>query len=180
VEDARAETAHEGVRVLHAIEVNRVVDAAQYPHRRRIVADIAERVRPDVVSYSAYDSTIVEQGGWGASYEAWEAATVPVFRAALRAIKRAWPGIAVYIGEFGFPENEAEFDVPDRDIGPMIQAVHDVALEEGCTHFLYWQVFDNEASIPHTYRGYWLQKPDGGESVAGAKFRAFTGTAPPN
>jgi hypothetical protein len=170
VEDARRETAHAGVTVLHAVELNRVVDAKSHPERRRILRDIARRVRPDVISYSAYDSTIVDQGGWGANQAAWEAATEPVFRRALRSIKAAFPGTPLYVGEFGYPENEAP---GTNDVPAMIQLTHDVAEEEGCTHLLYWQVFDNEVGGggPGTYRGYWLVEPGGAVSDSGSKMQ---------
>ena len=154
-------------KVLYAFEANRVLDSRIFPHRRRILRDIAKRVQPDVISWSAYDGTIVQQGGWGASLEAWEAATVPVMKKCLRAIKAAFPGVPVYIGEFGFPEG-VELP-PGRDVGAMIQVVYDVALAEGVTILLYWQVFDNEESSPGVPRGFFTVKPDGSTSVAGAK-----------
>ena len=154
-------------RVLYAFEANRVLDARLFPHRRRILRDIAKRVQPDMISWSAYDGTIVQQGGWGADLAAWEAATVPVMRKCLRAIKAAFPGIPVYIGEFGFPEG-VELP-PGRDVGAMIQVVYDVALEEGVEVLIYWQVFDNEETSPGVPRGFYTVKPDGSVSVAGAK-----------
>jgi hypothetical protein len=171
VQDARAETAHAGVTVLNAFEVNRVLDAVNYPHRRRILRDIASRLTPDMVSYSAYDSTIVDQGGWGADTAAWEAATTPAFTKAIKNIKAAFPGVPVYIGEFGFPENEATNDHPDNNIGDMIQVVNDVCVEQGVDSLLFWEVFDNEASVPYTYRGYWLLKPNGDESLSATKLQ---------
>jgi hypothetical protein len=168
VEDARRETPHSGVQVLHAIELNRVVDALSHPGRRRILRDISKRVRPDVVSYSAYDATIVDQGSWGVNQAAWEAATRPVFTRALRAIKAAFPDTPIQIGEFGYPENEAPVT---NDVPAMIQLTYDVALEEECLTFLYWEVFDNEPSAPYTYRGYWLVKPDGTISPSGLKMQ---------
>jgi hypothetical protein len=176
VEDARRETAHSGVTVLNAIELNRVVDAKAHGERRRILRDISKRVQPDVISYSAYDSTIVDQGGWGANQAAWEAATRPVFKSALRSIKAAFPGAILQIGEFGFPEHEPP---TDQDIAAMVQLVSDVAEEEGVEVFIYWQVFDNEVGGggPGTYRGFWLVEPDGSTSIAGAKMSALAGGA---
>ena len=173
VRDARAETAHSGVTVLNAFEVNRVVDARTYPHRRRILTDIAAKLQPDMVSYSAYDSTIVDQGGWNSNTATWQAATTPVFTQALRNIKTAFPGVPFYIGEFGYPENEGTNDHPSNDISSMLGATRDIALAEGCDMLLFWQVFDNEVSVPYTYRGFWLLKPDGSLTITGTKFQGF-------
>jgi hypothetical protein len=171
IEDARRETAHSNVKVLNCVEVNRVVDRKL--GRRRIVNSIAERVRPDMVSYSAYDSTIVLQGGWGANYAAWRAATEPVFREAVAAIKTAWPGVPWVLGEFGYPENE----VPaGGDVQQMLSDTIDWAEELGATHCLFWQVFDNEAGTPpDTYRGYWLQDADGNWTEAAQVLASYTG-----
>lgn len=177
VRDARQETAHSGVTVLNAFEVNRVFDARKYPHRRRILTDLASRLQPDAVSYSAYDSTIVDQGSWGADQAAWEAATVPVFTAALRFIKAAFPGVLLYIGEFGFPENEQTNDHPLNDTAQMVQVLNDVCVAEGVDSFIFWQAFDNESSVPYTYRGYWLRRPDGSLSLTGAKMQALAAGA---
>lgn len=166
IEDARAAVVSD-CTVLHAIELNRVNDARLFPHRRRILTDIASRVQPDVISYSAYDSTIVDQGSWGADLAAWTAATVPMLTKCLRAMQEAFPGVPIQVGEFGFPEG-AELP-PGRDVGDMIQVVYDICLAEGVTDFIYWEVFDNEETSPGVPRGYYTMKPDGTTSQAGAK-----------
>lgn len=170
VADARKATASD-CTILMAVELNRVVDARLYPHRRRILTDLARRITPDLVSFSAYDATIVDQGGWGASFAAWEAATTPVFTKALRSMQLAFPGVPIQIGEFGFPEG-VELP-PGRDVGAMIDVVHSIALAHGVTDFIYWQVFDNEETSPGVPRGFYTVKPDGTTSVAGAAMAAL-------
>lgn len=172
VQDARAAVAHTNVDAIHAVELNRVVDA-RLMNRRRILTDLAGRIKPDAVSFSAYDATIVDQGGWGANQAAWEAATEPVLTRALRNIKAAFPGTPLYVGEFGFPENEATNDHPLNNVIEMIELVERVCRTEECTHLLYWQVFDNESSVPYTYRGYWLQKPNGDPTLASQAMGSF-------
>jgi hypothetical protein len=166
---ARAATSSD-CTIQMAVEVNRVLDSRLYPHRRRILTDLAKRITPDVISYSAYDSTIVDQGSWGASYYAWRTATVPAFTRALRAIKAAFPNTPIQVGEFGYPENEIPYGIDY--IANMIQDTNDVALSEGVQNFIFWQVFDNEVGGggPGTYRGYWFVKPDGTLSVSGQRF----------
>jgi len=170
VSDARKATASD-CQILMAVELNRVVDARLYPHRRRILTDLARRITPDLISFSAYDATIVDQGSWGANLAAWTAATTPVFTKALRAIQLAFPGVPIQIGEFGFPEG-IELP-PGRDVGAMIAVVHSIALAAGVTDFIYWQVFDNEETSPGVPRGFYTVKPDGTTSVAGAKMIAL-------
>lgn len=169
VEDARRETAHRNVTVLHAVEMNRVLDARAYPHRRRILTDISRVLQPDMVSWSAYDGTIVDQGGWNANQAAWEAATEPTIRRAISLMKAYFPGVPWYVGEFGFPELEAQFERPSHNVANMIGLFHDICEAEGCKYFIYWQAFDNEANPSYTYRGYWLKRNDGTKSIAGAK-----------
>lgn len=173
VADARAQTAHSNVTVLNAFEVNRVVDSRNYPHRRRILTDIASRFTPDIVSYSAYDASIVDQGSWNSNTATWEAATIPMFTNALRYIKSKFPGVPFYIGEFGFPENEGTNDHPANDITVMINDIRNICVSEGADMLLFWQVFDNEVSVPYTYRGFWLVKTDGSLSISGNKFQQF-------
>ena len=173
VSDAMRDTAHINVSVRHAIEVNRVLDAVAQPHLPRMLTSIAERVTPDIVSYSAYDSTIADYG-WAANHATWTANCETYFPKALRAIKRAWPGVPMQIGEFGYPENEAEFDhTPSRPVDEMIQTTYDIALDEGVETFIYWEVFDNETHGTYTYRGYWLFDNLGTKTVAGTKMEAL-------
>lgn len=170
VEAARRTTPSDCL-VLHAVEANRVVDARLKPHLRRICRDVFSRVRPDVVNYSAYDGTIVDQGGWGADLTAWTAATTPVFTKALRTLKAAFPGVPLMIGEFGFPEG-AELPV-GRNVGDMINVVHAIALSEGVDTLIYWQVFDNEETSPSVPRGFYIVKPDGSSSQASSALVAL-------
>lgn len=169
VSDARAETAHVNVTVLNAFEVNRVLDAKDRPDARRIIYDLSKRFTPDVLSYSAYDSTIVKTG-WGASQAAWEAACDEYYNLAFDIMQDAFPGVPIQIGEFGFPENEAP---ETNDVSAMIDKVREISLARGATHLIYWEVFDNEPSVEHTYRGYWLRKPNGDLSLAGERFQTY-------
>lgn len=169
VSDARAATPHSNVNVYMCVELNRTYDP---PNLRRILYNLPKLINPDVISYSAYDRTIV-QYGWTANQATWEAAYVPSFTKGLRLIKKAYPNALLMIGEYGFPENEAINDHPLLSVGDMIQTVYDICREEGVRWHVYWEVFDNEASIPYTYRGYWFRKPDGSLSIAGGKFEDF-------
>lgn len=170
VHDAVRDTAHSNVSVRMAFEVNRVLDVKDAPAKVRILNTLSRRFVPDIVSYSAYDSTIVATG-WGSNQADWENKCTVQFTKALNLIKHYWPGVAIQIGEFGFPENEATEHT--NDVRLMIRKVRDIALSAGVESLIYWEVFDNEPSIPYTYRGYWLLKPDGSQSIAGAAFAEF-------
>lgn len=170
VSDARA-AIDSTAMVLNAIEANRVIDSRTYPHRRRILRDIAPRVRPDIVSWSAYDGTIDTSLVFGADYAAWEAFTLPLFAKGLRQIQLAWPGVPIQLGELGFPEGVAL--PPGRDVGPMVTAIASAASAAGVTDFVYWEVFDNEESSPGVPAGYWTVRPDGTTSQAGAALAAL-------
>jgi hypothetical protein len=176
VSDARRVTAHENVTVLNATEVNRVLDAKAHPDRRRIIHDLCRQVTPDMVSFSAYEPTIVSTG-WGTDQADWEAKCETDFTKALQLIINSVPaGTPLMIGEFGFPENEATNDHPSNDVSQMILKVDAIASRfPQIKYLLYWQVFDNEVSIPYTYRGYWLVKPDGSTSIAGTTLQALSG-----
>lgn len=167
IEDAR-KAIDSDCQVLHAVELNRVLDARLYAHRARILSRLARRIRPDWLSYSAYDSTIVDQGGWGASHAAWVEATRPAFRKALRAMAAAFPGVPMQIGEYGFPEGSEK--PVTADVDAMIRLVDEEAQLAGVTVCQYWQALDNEVGGggPGTYRGYWLRDPTGTLTIAGA------------
>jgi hypothetical protein len=173
VEDARKAVASDAT-VLHAMEANRVVDIRRYPHRPRVCREIARLVQPDVISYSAYDGTIVDQGSWGASHAAWVAATTPVFTAAIRAMRRAFPKAIIHIGEFGFPEGSEKPGT--ADIAAMVQVVYDIAASEGVHTWVYWQVFGNDETSPGSGvpRYFCTHLEDGTLTSAGTKVAALT------
>lgn len=170
IHDAVRATASD-VQVLFSYEANRVVEARTKPHLRRVLRDIAARVQPDVISYSAYDSTIDTSVGFGANYAAWAAFTLPLFAKALRQLQLAFPGVPIQIGEFGFPEGA---ELPGgRSVEPMINALHAIALAAGVVEFIYWQWADNEETSPGVPRGFYVVKPDGALSGAGTALAAL-------
>lgn len=173
VSDARQAVAYSNVTVLNAVEVNRVLDAKTYPHRRRIITDLAGRIRPDIVSFSAYEATDSLEG-WG-SQAAFDALCESNLTQAVTLIRNAFPDSKLMIGEFGYPENQIVAEFPSLNVGSMIQTVATVASNLGVDYLIYWQVFDNETSIPYTYRGYWFRKPDNTLTLAGSKFQDLCG-----
>lgn len=156
------ESREKAARVLHATEVNLVVQAM-----RDGMPGVANRVVPhtslDLVSYSAWDAQEDRK----------------TLREALDFIEKHLPPKAiagsappsvrrrVYIGEFGAPENDFE---PER-LRRTLRGTVETGLEWGCPWVVYWQVYCNEArKQPVTgnadVRGFWLLRPDGSRAWA--------------
>ncbi len=151
VERARHDHPQSDVRVYHAVEVNllRPTIESQIPST---LTHVVPRVRPDLVSYSAWDT----QSDPG------------LFRKSLDFIARHTPDAPpfgdknVYIGEFGLPENEHSRD----EVVRVISEVVSIGVDWGCPWVIYWQVYCNEARHlpvrgPEDVRGLWLLRPDG-------------------
>lgn len=193
-----ARTAHpgSGTRVYHAAEVNKVVQAMDYGNQSpadpatdptidqpgylpTVANDVLPFVRLDLVSYSAYDSSVAHLP-WGSD---------TLFRSAIAYLKsRLAPGASfgadsVYIGELGFPENERAGDgqrIFDSSlISTAIRRAVGAALEQGCPWLFYWQLYDNEANESvyrdahdpnDAVRGFYLYRPDGSPSWAANSF----------
>lgn len=176
VRDAMRDTPHTGVSVLYAVEVNRVLDVSDAPGRTRLLKDVLNRLQPDVVSYSAYDSTIATYG-YGANLVEWQSLTNLHFARALDLIREHAPNSKIQIGEFGFEEARIAIDRPSYNVRTMVRTVYDVAAAKGVHWFYYWQVFDNEAdgTTPSGVKGYWLKDPDGNDSAAALELQAIAG-----
>lgn len=172
VEAARRTVASD-CTLLHAMEANLITDVRRFPHRPRVLGVISKLVQPDVISLSAYDPTIVNQGGWGANHSAWVAATTPVYTAALRTAKRACPHARLNVGEFGFPEGPEK--PGSADVASMVQVIHDISLAESVHTLCYWQVFGNDETSPGSGipRLFATHKPDGTLTAAGTKIAAL-------
>ncbi|MBN2592081.1 MAG: hypothetical protein JXA81_01135 [Sedimentisphaerales bacterium] len=159
VNQARKKVGTDGVRVYHAAEVNRVVDSMKNG-KPSMVNTVLPQTELDLVSYSAWDSTIAYPED------------PQVFREALDFIAKNMPDSPdfgnhnVYVGEFGMPENK----FPAEQIQKIIPNVVTTALDWGCPYIIYWQLYCNELQdskelIPvhdnNAVRGFWLIRPDG-------------------
>ncbi len=163
VDRARRETGEQGVRVLHAAEVN-LVKIGMAQNRPTVTNRVLPRTNVDLVSYSAWDT----QGN------------PKQLRAALDYIARHTPDREplgnrnVYIGEFGLPEN-------DRSAAAVKKTVRDVvatARDWGCPYIVYWQLYCNEARrrpvrTNDDVRGFWLLRPDGSKTTAWHELRGL-------
>ncbi len=158
VNQAKQELGHNGVRVYHAAEVNRVV-ASMEQGRPGLVNAVLPHTRLDLVSYSAWDSVTDRHQDPN------------VFRRALDFIAANMPDSPdfgdrnVYVGEFGMPENNFSAGQIQKAIPNAVET----ALDWGCPYVVYWQLYCNElrpgkgpAPVKGNddVRGFWLIRPD--------------------
>ena len=150
VERARREVGENGVRVIHAIEVN-LPARSMHKNMPSVTTEVLPYVALDMVSYSAYDTQ----------------EDPAEFRAALSFIEAHMKGEgrfdpSVYVGEFGLPENS----VAPRTVLRLTRDTLEVASQYGAPWIVYWQLYCNEAvSTPvknnDDLKGFWLIRQDG-------------------
>lgn len=167
VNKAREEVRQKGVFVYHAAEINLVV-----PSMEKGQPNMVNKVLPftnlDLVSYSAYDSTVGNPD------------KPEVFLKALDYIAENMPDSPrfgnrnVYLGEYGLPEN----DSLAVNVQKVISHTTQTALDWGCPYVVYWQLYCNEPlrnpvqkdKLPYKNnrdcRGFWLIRADGTHSWA--------------
>jgi hypothetical protein len=84
-----------------------------------------------------------------------------------RVRRYAGPDVPIFIGEFGWPQDEPAFD--GLDVGRLIQKVIDIADSLGIIGAIWWQILDNEELSPGVPRGFGLYERNGGSNVVGAR-----------
>jgi hypothetical protein len=141
VDDAKRETAHRDVDVLHYCEVNHVT-AVSMAGRPSVTNSVLPETDVDYVSYSAYDSL--------GKIENQLPKALDYIRSKLPA-KPAVPGPRVFIGEYGFPSRIASEEERDRRSRQIMR----IGLEWGCPFVLCWQMYNNEFKNGQE-GGYWL------------------------
>ena len=141
VEDAKRETAHRGVDVLHYCEVNHVT-AISMEGRPSVTNSVLPNTDVDFVSYSTYDSLrdIENQVPTALDYIESKLPSKP-----------AVPGKRVFIGEYGFPSRIASEEERDRRSRQIMR----IGLQWGCPFVLSWQIYNNEFKNGKE-GGYWL------------------------
>lgn len=155
VERARTEVKAADARVFHAAEVNLVMRSLD-GGKPGVVNKVLPQTRLDLVSYSAWDAMGGKDG----------------LRRALDYIAEQTPDSAafgaknVYLGEFGWPEN----DDPEKHRTAVRNAV-ETGLDWGCPWLIYWELFCNEprkrpVAGNDDCRGFWLIKQDGSRAWA--------------
>lgn len=175
VERARAEVADTRCRVLHAVEVNRVIDSLKgIP---TVTTQVLPHIRPDLISWSCYDG--LNTGARSADKSAvgiWRGLDL-IQHYARTAQQDASGRPAVYIGELGFPENAttggAAVAMMDGALGALIA--------RQIPYVFYWELYCNErkdgtrprpvaSERAEELRGFWLVRPDASVSAVGHYF----------
>ncbi len=175
VERARAEVTATRCHVFHAVEVNRVFDLLKgIP---TVTTHVLPLIRPDLISWSCYDG--LNTGARRAEKSAvgiWQGLDLIQHHA--RTTRQDFAGRpAVYIGEFGFPENvttpASAVEMLDGALGAMFA--------RQIPYLLYWEIFCNErkdgtrpkpvaSENADELRGFWLVRPDGSLGGVGEYF----------
>ncbi|MBE7190453.1 glycoside hydrolase family 43 protein, partial [Jatrophihabitans endophyticus] len=142
VDDAKRETAPDGVNVFYYLEANRVADAMA--GRPRVANTVLPHTPVDYVSYSSYDAIHGDIE-----------ADLPRALDYLAAQMPPKPGVPagrrVFIGEYGFPSIVCG---PERQ-DALSRRVLRTALRWGCPFALYWEMYNNEVK-DGVQQGYWL------------------------
>jgi hypothetical protein len=175
VERARAEVTGSRCQVFHAVEVNRVFDLLKgIP---TVTTHVLPHIRPDLISWSCYDG--LNTGAKRAEKSAvgiWQG--LDLIQHYARTTQQDFAGRpAVYIGEFGFPENvttpASAVEMMDGALGAMFA--------RQIPYLLYWEIFCNErkdgtrprplaSEKAEELRGFWLVRPDGSLGGVGEYF----------
>lgn len=149
VDDAKRDTAHEGVEVWHYTEVNHVM-LAKDEGRPALVNKVLPSVPVDYVSYSGYDTT--NRGE-------------PVrIKAAMDYIEsqlspKPWiKGKRVFLGEYGFQALVGKTLTPrsPEKSNELSLVVMKAGIEWGCPFVLYWELYNNEVTPDGRQIGFWM------------------------
>jgi hypothetical protein len=161
VERARKEAGRTRCRVYHAAEVNRVWDGTK--GLVTLTTHVLPHVTLDLVSWSSYD-------GMNDVVSTWQG--IELIRQHMRP-SPIFGRNAVYIGEIGKPENEAE----EADILEWWDRAMGVFFAMKIPWIAHWELYCNEPRDgtksdrrprrAEEMRGFWLVKPDGSLSHAG-------------
>ncbi|MHC4796511.1 MAG: sugar phosphate isomerase/epimerase family protein, partial [Planctomycetota bacterium] len=143
VDRAKADYPDRGVNLYHAAEVNLVNIAME--GRPSVTNDVLPQVNCDLVSYSAYDTTLAMRK------KGHEAHWRKEFRKALEYIdskvadKAPFGSKNIFISEYGGPEQLWGGDASAADdLLRMCRATVEEASDWGCPYIVFWQVYCNE------------------------------------
>ena len=180
VDQARRANPNSKCKILHAIEVNLVMDT--WKNIPTLTSEVLPEVTVDLVSWSCYDGL-----------RCWKKSSVETAVGLWQGIEtithfahkqRSGEPVPVMIGEIGMPERKGGFDQKSAD------AVYDgamVVFAAKSTPFVFlWELYCNEiregvAKEVRNYgadelSGFWLVRPDGSLGYTGGYFeRLFNG-----
>lgn len=153
VTNARSKASADKVTVLHAAEVNLVLEHSG----SRVLDDVLPGLCLDSVSYSAWEALALD-------------VSLPLstqreqlrhsLTKAIERIRSIVGDVDVSLGELGFAENEHP-----RHTEALLDEALVTSANLGLSRAIYWQVYDNECDVG-ACRGLWLVRPDGSWSDA--------------
>lgn len=151
VRDATRSVLSATSQVRLALEVNRALDT----FNERVHSDVIPYVDVDFISLSAYEAVNAFVGK--SSQALAEAAIKDSLEALVKNIRKyCKPGTPIYIGEFGFPQDEASMS--GFSVSGFLDAIKSKSNELGLVCALWWNLFDNEEQSPGVERGYNIYK----------------------
>ncbi len=163
---AMREVAPGSGRVYYALECNRVLD----DYGIRIHRDVAPIVKPDILSFSSYETIEgwTEAGGSITDQSEIEDDIVEkMTRMKLLTEMAGLPrGTPMILGEYGFPQ-EAPYFPGTLDAVGMLATVIDTAEALGFAGEVYWQGLSNEQYAEGSPRGFNLWERDGNSDEVG-------------
>ncbi|MCS5711284.1 protein kinase domain-containing protein [Candidatus Berkiella aquae] len=144
VDDARRDFGSKSLsKVYHYTEVNRVRDAMD-KGMNRLVNSVIPKTNVDCVSYSSYDVQYESQNTINKSIKYIEEKLLP---------KPGINGPRVFVGEFGAPARDVNFDpIKHEEVNRKIAVKF---LKSGVPYILYWQMYNNEIE-KNQQAGFWL------------------------
>ena len=156
VDRARREVGTNGVMVVHAAEVNLIKRAMD--GKKSVTNDVLPRTHCDLYSTSAYDiQDDAKSMTQGLDYLAAKAPDSALYGAK-----------NLFVGEFGFPENNLGGTDKGNTQRDKTRAALQAALRWGVRYAVYWELYCNEPAKPlegkptnADMRGFWLIRPDG-------------------
>lgn len=163
IDAAKNEFKDSKCKIYHALEANKVISAID-KGLPSVSNSVLPYVKVDLVSWSSYDGL--------SSASTMEKGINHLQK--MHKKKGDFPGEqTVMIGEIGFQEQMADFDVEQR-----MKSIFDKCIEKDLPYIIYWEVYCNEPKnkdekdvfypmkTADEMRGMWLFRPDGSESIA--------------
>ncbi|MBN8664802.1 MAG: hypothetical protein J0L83_09520 [Chitinophagales bacterium] len=178
VDRARMEVKDSKCQVFHAIEVNKVLDSQNgIPG---IVNSVLPIVKTDMVSWSCYDG--MDSTGL-ALYKG-----IQYIKKYLQPTDYMRGQKIVFLGEIGIPEQRYEGLMTKQSVIDKWDIYIGVCLALKVPYIMQWELFCNEPKnealrkltdtrLTDEMRGFWLIRPDGTKSFAGAYFEQLLNNA---
>lgn len=152
--------------VKNIVEVNRCLDR----YSARVHREVAKFVKPDMLTFSAYEciNTLYTN-----NQAASEAEIDRRLRLATNIVRHYMPGIPVAVTEYGWPEDMGYFQAYNLNVGSLIQQVVNTSNSLGMPYLAFWELFDNEEQSPGVPRGFYIFNTSMSLGQQGTKYQTL-------